>query len=110
MRPRIYVRRNQRVHSSTLFPYATLFRSSPRSPGGTRSASRVPPGDRGLDDPRGLRGHVEAERKSTRLNSRHLGTSYAVLGEEKKTNDETTLRGTVARAECITCSDGKRSS
>src|SRR5690349_22232678 len=61
---------------STLFPYTTLFRSSP-SPRWSR-ASRA--GSRPWD-PRG-------DRKSTRLNSSHVEISYAVfcLKKKKKTN------------------------
>src|SRR5471030_1534658 len=59
---------------STLFPYTTLFRS--------RSAARRRP-QRGEDPPRrGCRRPDRAaarDRKSTRLNSSHLGISYAVF-------------------------------
>src|SRR5947199_3372172 len=79
---------------STLFPYTTLFRSPalgshgglPRShsdalghrtknsAGGLRSE-----GDQGDD-----RAHPSRDRKSTRLNSSHLGISYAVFCLKKK--------------------------
>src|ERR1035441_10216811 len=63
----------RRPPRSTLFPYTTLF----RSPGalGFRSTHARP--DTG-DVPGSL------DRKSTRLNSRHLGISYAVFCLKKK--------------------------
>src|SRR5262245_65782978 len=76
----------RRPPRSTLFPYTTLFRSScPRGAARGRSsllrastASASGP-DRG-----------RADRKSTRLNSSHLGISYAVfcLKKKKKQNRE----------------------
>src|SRR5215211_8735818 len=65
---------------STLFPYTTLFRSSPppRSPGRRhrrRCRGRVP---RARPLPRG------EDRKSTRLNSSHTVISYAVFCLKKK--------------------------
>src|SRR5205814_3805765 len=70
---------------STLFPYTTLFRSPRRgrhSPGRSR---RRPSGRGGSRRPLG-------DRKSTRLNSSHLGISYAVfcLKKKKKYTDTTT--------------------
>src|SRR5205814_7469156 len=69
-----------RPPSSTLFPYTTLFRSSSE----TRSFQTVCPCGR---EPRGLldRGDL-TDRKSTRLNSSHLGISYAVFCLKKKKN------------------------
>src|SRR5882724_11462510 len=64
----------RRPPRSTLFPYPTLFRSRPRS-GRCRHA-------RGLKSPRRLQ---TRDRKSTRLNSSHLGISYAVFCLKKKT-------------------------
>src|SRR5438045_6709352 len=63
---------------STLFPYTTLFRSQ----GGPRRARRQRHGRSALhesDDPR-----THQDRKSTRLNSSHLGISYAVFCLKKK--------------------------
>src|SRR5205814_8641204 len=72
--------------SSTLFPYTTLFRSHSIS-----SASRQPRfSDRfrrphQANGPRGDgRARAEGDRKSTRLNSSHLGISYAVFCLKKK--------------------------
>src|ERR1035438_10757855 len=62
----------RRPPRSTLFPYTTLFRSShPKSP--------IP---RTLGIPCGV--SALTDRKSTRLNSSHLGISYAVFCLKKK--------------------------
>src|SRR5208282_6128258 len=62
----------RRPPRSTLFPYTTLFRSSPREHPTARRAPRGPVRPRGLD------------RKSTRLNSSHGSISYAVFCLKKK--------------------------
>src|SRR5262245_63942499 len=67
----------RRPPRSTLFPYTTLFRSLLRSHGNhvwslRRDTVRPADGNRGVD------------RKSTRLNSSHLGISYAVFCLKKK--------------------------
>src|SRR5262245_64566081 len=70
----------RRPPRSTLFPYTTLFRSGlgrPREAG--RRCDHAEPEDlgrRALELPR--------DRKSTRLNSSHLGISYAVFCLKKK--------------------------
>src|SRR5256885_8835940 len=95
----------RRPPRSTLFPYTPLFRSvgtDSDAPTGIyfvthgdrghefsylragSAASRMRPADMPLDlirDAQGLHvsGISQADRKSTRLNSRHLGTSYAVF-------------------------------
>src|SRR5437899_6218449 len=79
---------------STLFPYTTLFRSRrpPREAGGRR-----PPGP-GARGPRPRwRPPPRTDRKSTRLNSSHLGISYAVfcLKKKKKNNRKLKLPETV---------------
>src|SRR5215472_18926396 len=61
----------RRPPRSTLFPYTTLFRS--RCPG---QAVRQPRAGRET--------HWHRDRKSTRLNSSHLGISYAVFCLKKK--------------------------
>src|SRR5471030_3425129 len=62
----------RRPPRSTLFPYTTLFRS------------RAPPAGYGpRHAPAGYRPDRE-DRKSTRLNSSHLGISYAVFCLKKK--------------------------
>src|SRR5574343_617851 len=67
----------RRPPRSTLFPYTTLFRSP-------RCAGAVLPGVR-----QGLPGRTapahRGDRKSTRLNSSHITTSYAVFCLKKKT-------------------------
>src|SRR5262245_64177462 len=64
---------------STLFPYTTLFRSLARH----RRTRRAHVGEHGR------RAH-EQDRKSTRLNSSHLGISYAVFCLKKKKSTEFT--------------------
>src|SRR5258705_13272047 len=73
----------RRPPRSTLFPYTTLF----RSPGEHARLPQILIGD---DDVRGRAHPIVAEdlrdRKSTRLNSSHLGISYAVFCLKKKKN------------------------
>src|SRR5471030_3473812 len=68
----------RRPPRSTLFPYTTLFRSLP--PAWHRRHFRLCgfPSENGGRAPRGK------DRKSTRLNSSHLGISYAVFCLKKK--------------------------
>src|SRR5437899_6106684 len=74
---------------STLFPYTTLFRSISGQVDGRRvqlgnaallADSSIEAGSVGV--------RAQGDRKSTRLNSSHLGISYAVfcLKKKKKTN------------------------
>src|SRR5258705_1018839 len=69
----------RRPPRSTLFPYTTLFRSIVIDENGkTRDVRVIRPLGLGLDE----------DRKSTRLNSSHLGISYAVFClKKKKKND-----------------------
>src|SRR3712207_8433910 len=88
---------------STLFPYTTLFRSSPVRPRGRparppatrivrrRAVRPTPPGGSPGRRPHGatttttdLEVHEVADRKSTRLNSSHANISYAVFCLKKK--------------------------
>src|SRR5947209_16468757 len=64
---------------STLFPYTTLFRS-------LRLVHRRDDRDRRAADARHgvVRGRGAVDRKSTRLNSSHANTSYAVFCLKKK--------------------------
>src|ERR1035441_5512020 len=64
----------RRPPRSTLFPYTTLFRSD-------RVLAGLPCGQR---LPFALPGTVGVDRKSTRLNSSHLGISYAVFCLKKE--------------------------
>src|SRR5205814_7824938 len=76
---------------STLFPYTTLFRSARWQDRGRRSA---PHRDRRARRPARVhppqRRSTRTDRKSTRLNSSHLGISYAVFCLKKKTKTTTT--------------------
>src|SRR5258705_8689441 len=92
----------RRPPRSTLFPYTTLFRSkeragSRRKPPPRSSTSRTPETVIGSGPSLALRRrderrelvddadvHVSRDRKSTRLNSSHLGISYAVFCLKKK--------------------------
>src|SRR5437899_8870526 len=77
---------------STLFPYTTLFRSGRAGRPGAGAASlrevtmRTLTGEQVMV--RIFFGESDQDRKSTRLNSSHLGISYAVfcLKKKKKTN------------------------
>src|SRR5947199_7784633 len=69
----------RRPPRSTLFPYTTLFRSRRR-----HARQRVP----ALRRPDHLGRGQRRDRKSTRLNSSHLGISYAVFCLKKKRKDE----------------------
>src|ERR1039458_10672419 len=78
----------RRPPRSTLFPYTTLFRST-RAPGrctapcGRWRFARTP------------------DRKSTRLNSSHLGISYAVFCLKKKKNKKHHHEGQCEHHVCI---------
>src|SRR5258705_9274055 len=73
----------RRPPRSTLFPYTTLFRSPGLGLVGVADEVLV---HRPLGDEGHLAPHREADRKSTRLNSSHLGISYAVFCLKKKNN------------------------
>src|SRR5258705_5337708 len=96
----------RRPPRSTLFPYTTLFRSPDVLNHNIETVARlykeVRPGSRyerslellrrgseqrGVTKSGVMAGLGEEERKSSRLNSRHLGPSYAVLFFEKKKSD-----------------------
>src|SRR5262245_64639019 len=83
----------RRPSRSTLFPYTTLFRSrqiEPRGCGAIADRSRRNRGDdelhRSAAEGRFRAGVLHPDRKSTRLNSSHLGISYAVFCLKKKKN------------------------
>src|SRR5205814_9647765 len=68
---------------STLFPYTTLFRSKkPPSASSEAFFIGVPTGIR--TPVTTVKGQCPRDRKSTRLNSSHLGISYAVFCLKKK--------------------------
>src|SRR5438045_6485869 len=84
---------------STLFPYTTLFRSIElglASPGIGAAASR--PKTQWVHMREGSTTRDALDRKSTRLNSSHLGISYAVFCLKKKkkikNNNEITKENT----------------
>src|SRR5258705_1944000 len=90
----------RRPPRSTLFPYTTLFRSflvAARLRAAVRLHQRV---NRVVHqahaDP------LSVDRKSTRLNSSHLGISYAVFCLKKKKLTTQSLRGS-----CVSCACGR---
>src|SRR5437899_9816848 len=97
----------RRPPRSPLFPYTTLFRSV-QAPRGDRhhQAYRARQGVRLHCSGRGVGGRVlpplaagaeradTLDRKSTRLNSSHLGISYAVFCLKKKKNKSKTRKNT----------------
>src|SRR2546430_11905167 len=89
----------RRPPRSTLFPYTTLFRSSPGDRGGRhgRHGERIggrPPLPRQGGPPGGRGDGAPGDRKSTRLNSSHSQISYAVfcLKKKKKQGQHSTMR------------------
>src|SRR2546430_11486954 len=85
----------RRPPRSTLFPYTTLFRSSPLVGGASgvrrRVAVRKSPVRSFTVTVRATRLREESalqDRKSTRLNSSHSQISYAVFCLKKKTNNQ----------------------
>src|SRR5258705_9136477 len=91
----------RRPPRSTLFPYTTLFRSIQASNGSRHDLVELLHDDgppvRLLHDPLHLgelvaraEQEVGPDRKSTRLNSSHLGISYAVFCLKKKKERSTT--------------------
>src|SRR5437899_5688988 len=71
----------RRPPRSTLFPYTTLFRSKTPT---CRRLDRPASVGRLSSDRRGRPSPSPSDRKSTRLNSSHLGISYAVFCLKKK--------------------------
>src|SRR5258705_3428488 len=99
----------RRPPRSTLFPYTTLFRSRdsdrkerlrllPEGRGGILHVEG-PRRALGQDASRHPRGASCPDRKSTRLNSSHLGISYAVFCLKKKSIRE--LKSTTRVTSCI---------
>src|SRR5438045_6888879 len=84
---------------STLFPYTTLFRS-PEDWGGDPGRDLGAPG--AFPFTRG----VHPDRKSTRLNSSHLGISYAVFCLKKKTS--TTRHRNISYGGCFSATRPRR--
>src|SRR5258705_7712212 len=71
----------RRPPRSTLFPYTTLFRSRPA---GSGTAAGRRPSSAGRSPWHRRVPRRSRDRKSTRLNSSHLGISYAVFCLKKK--------------------------
>src|SRR5438552_8560508 len=78
----------RRPPRSTLFPYTTLFRSH-HDVLGRRHVVEQPDVLEGTGDSE--LGHLEQDRKSTRLNSSHQIISYAVFCLKKKKNNTQTI-------------------
>src|SRR5436853_2917298 len=76
----IMIRRPPR---STLFPYTTLFRSSATAESGRERCSTIAP-EKPSESVIFFWFSAVLDRKSTRLNSSHLGISYAVFCLKKK--------------------------
>src|SRR5205807_8791378 len=81
--PHIYFLMIRRPPKSTLFPYTTLFRSRTSRIRQAREALLFPIELQKLSY-KNLQQKRAADRKSTRLNSSHLVTSYAVFCLKKK--------------------------
>src|SRR5437899_4121233 len=84
---------------STLFPYTTLFRSIRGIRFFATSEPEILPAEAGTPSP--LLALVNGDRKSTRLNSSHLGISYAVFCLKKKKKiirERNHMRRTIAAA------------
>src|SRR5258705_4842875 len=96
----------RRPPRSTLFPYTTLFRSD-SNPNYKNDESK----SFGFYVQKGLfeeyatfgRGHGQ-DRKSTRLNSSHLGISYAVFCLKKKKSEQK-LSNTQPHTDSLRCCD-----
>src|SRR5947199_6914878 len=87
----------RRPPRSTLFPYTTLFRSRAGRAGGDdgdRGRRRRPERD-DHDRPGGRPLRARPDRKSTRLNSSHLGISYAVFCLKKKNKKQNMTTATL---------------
>src|SRR5438045_6851945 len=101
---------SRRHPSSTLFPYTTLFRSlldPSLGEGVHRGTLTVEHARRALEhlgvEAGGLH-HGALDRKSTRLNSSHLGISYAVFCLKKKKDharDSICLKRFLGRADSV---------
>src|SRR5437899_5390877 len=93
----------RRPPRSTLFPYTTLFRSR-GVPHARRTETRAAGAraERGRRARRDRRQRLALDRKSTRLNSSHLGISYAVFCLKKKKKGCCGIQRTSSRYNLIT--------
>src|SRR5258705_6822036 len=92
----------RRPPRSTLFPYTTLFRSVKNV-----LTVNTPLNHIQCEEHQRVKMHPERserDRKSTRLNSSHLGISYAVFCLKKKNRKREKINGTISctRRTCIT--------
>src|SRR5437899_5268043 len=78
----------RRPPRSTLFPYTTLFRSPDSASSRAISSVERPPTTCSRSGSR----YSMGDRKSTRLNSSHLGISYAVFCLKKKKQERHKLK------------------
>src|SRR3712207_7954144 len=95
----------RRPPRSTLFPYTTLFRSARHVGGGERRHECAAQRRQCRGEPVGSAGTSvrlarsragrQRDRKSTRLNSSHANTSYAVFCLEKKNTRPTARHATI---------------
>src|SRR6266702_2709216 len=96
----------RRPPRSTLFPYTTLFRSRRGRAPSLASCSQP-------SAPDSLPPAAERDRKSTRLNSSHVATSYAVFRLKKKNGETERLHQDAGRRHVARCTrraagDGER--
>src|SRR5947209_17112538 len=87
---------------SALFPYTTLFRSSPRlarAVGGDAQRPRAEDRAAAAGLHRLRRARSSADRKSTRLNSSHANISYAVFCLKKKKGESSSTPDHVEQRE-----------
>src|SRR5437899_5683591 len=78
----------RRPPRSTLFPYTTLFRSTFSTTASTIGIFRTPVFSKSMP----TESPATRDRKSTRLNSSHLGISYAVFCLKKKKKKKKKIR------------------
>src|SRR5438067_3896846 len=84
----------RRPPRSTLFPYTTLFRSQREQQQGSGA---VQPETAVVEERDQGRRQLAGDRKSTRLNSSHVSTSYAVFCLKKKKSKWTISNSTLSQ-------------
>src|SRR5690349_22326214 len=85
----------RRPPRSTLFPYTTLFRSTPRPANPAKSGANWCLGTRPT-----AWAQTKPDRKSTRLNSSHVEISYAVFCLKKKKKKKRRYQHTKLNIRC----------
>src|SRR5438045_7989166 len=96
----------RRPPRSTLFPYTTLFRSRVQHVQGP--AVDRPRRQRRMGGRAAVHAAADLDRKSTRLNSSHLGISYAVFCLKKKKKYTRTRLVLKTTGDACNCSHGRR--